>query len=181
VVFLDGGLIAGAPRHAIRALRLAHLKGRVILLSREEDDALCLAALRAGARGCVPKKADDQVIVSAVAVVARGGLVLTPSLRRSLLRAVASRDASSGDLTPRQSAVLRLVAEGCPNGEIAASLSVSTATVKAELQATFRTLGVCDRTAAVVESLRRGLLDLRSLRSEVAGSSDDENAMSRRL
>jgi DNA-binding NarL/FixJ family response regulator len=170
VVFLDGGLVARSPDRALTALRLAHLKGRVILLSREGDDALCLAALRAGARGCVSKKANDGAIVSAVAVVAQGGVVLTPSLRRSLLDAVAARDVISCDLTPRQRAVLRLVAEGCPNGEIAASLSVSTATVKSELQATFRTLSVSDRTAAVVEALRHGLLDLGSLRSsEVAG------------
>ncbi len=113
----------------------------------------------AEAAGFLSKAVARDAIGGAIAAVARGEIVLSPDVRASLAGALRERDGQHAPvLTPRERAVLALAAEGRSTGEIAAILSVRSATVKAHLRSIYTKLGVSDRTSAVAAAIRRGLL-----------------------
>ncbi|MEV0720134.1 response regulator transcription factor [Asanoa sp. NPDC050611] len=129
---------------------------RVVVLTTYETDADILRAVEAGAAGYLLKDASRADLVSAVRAAARGETVLSPSVATRLLHRVRHPRAES--LSAREVEVLRLVARGLSNGEIARALHISEATVKTHLLRTFAKLGVNDRTAAVTTAMAAGLL-----------------------
>jgi len=131
---------------------------RVLVLTTYDTDADVLRAVEAGATGYLLKDASSGELVRAVRAVARGESVLAPVALSRLTRRVRTPDADAP--TARELDVLRQVARGASNREVAAALHISEATVKSHLLHLFVKLGVEDRTAAVTVALRRGLIRL---------------------
>ncbi|MBU1587229.1 MAG: response regulator transcription factor [Actinobacteria bacterium] len=128
---------------------------RVVILTTYESDASILTAIEAGASGYLLKAAPQEEILAGVRSVARGEVALAPSIAAMLVQRVA-RPAVT--LSPRETEVLALVAQGSSNPSIAAALFVSEATVKTHLLHVFEKLGVNDRTRAVTRAMELGLL-----------------------
>jgi two-component system response regulator NreC len=108
---------------------------RVLMLTAHEDQALLLEAMRSGAAGYVVKRALDTELTAAIAAVARGDLYVHPAMTRALLASSAPQPSPGrGDyqeiLTPRETQVLRLLAQGHTNAQVAESLTLSVRTVE---------------------------------------------------
>jgi len=129
---------------------------RVLVLTTYETDASILAAIEAGASGYLLKAAPADELIAGVRSVAVGEVALSPTIAAQLVARV--REPAPVALTPRETEVLRLVAEGLSNREIGERLFVGEATVKTHLLRTFEKLGVSDRTRAVTLAMERGLL-----------------------
>jgi len=133
---------------------------RVLVLTTYETDDHILAAIEAGASGYLLKAAPQEEILAGIRSVAAGETVLAPSIAAKLVRRVRA-DASTPAppaLSPRELDVLRLVADGRSNPEIARTLHIGEATVKTHLIHVFEKLGVNDRTRAVTRAMELGLL-----------------------
>lgn len=128
----------------------------LLILTTYDHDADLVRAVEAGAAGYLLKDADPAVIVAAIQTAARGGSVLGPDLERRVVETMRVRRA---DLSARELEVLRQVALGRSNREVARELVLSEATVKTHLVHAFGKLGVESRTAAVAAARRAGLLD----------------------
>ncbi|MBC7810060.1 MAG: response regulator transcription factor, partial [Burkholderiales bacterium] len=126
------------------------------------DDAISHAAdaWAAGARGLLPQNADADMLVSALASVSLGLVVLHPALSEALFAGERLPAAPAESLTPRELEVLKLLAEGLPNKTIARRLSISEHTVKFHVNAILSKLGAQSRTEAVVRATRMGLVML---------------------
>jgi DNA-binding NarL/FixJ family response regulator len=133
---------------------------RVIALTASLDEARMMGVLRAGAAGYVRKDADPEVLLAAVRAVARGKTYIDPSVARQVLHASA---ADADDLTPRELEVLRRLALGHTNKEIAAELCISDETVKTHIGKVLAKLDVENRAQAIVAALKRGLVTLEEL------------------
>ena len=139
---------------------------RVLMLTTFDLDDYVYAALRAGASGFLLKDAPAEQLVEAVRVVARGDGLLAPSVTRLLIEEVARRpqvDAAKSvpgftDLTERELDVMRLVARGRSNGEIAEALFLGEATVKTHVGRILSKLGLRDRVQVVVVAYESGLV-----------------------
>ncbi|MBK4349076.1 response regulator [Lacisediminihabitans changchengi] len=129
---------------------------RVIVLTTYESDESILTAIEAGASGYLLKAAPQEEILAGIRSVARGEVALAPSIAALLVRRVAKPAAVA--LSPRETEVLALVAQGQSNPAIARSLFLSEATVKTHLLHVFEKLGVSDRTRAVTLAMELGLL-----------------------
>jgi len=128
---------------------------RVIILTTYETDASILTAIEAGASGYLLKAAPQDELLAGIRSVARGEVALAPSIAAMLVKRVATPTVT---LSPRETEVLRLVAQGQSNPAIAATLFVGEATVKTHLLHVFEKLGVSDRTRAVTRAMELGLL-----------------------
>ena len=142
---------------------------RVLMLTTFDLDEYVYDALSAGASGFLLKDVAAERLFDAVRVVAAGDALLAPSVTRRLIGEFARmrpRPASPPErlreLTPRETEVLRLVAEGLSNGEIAERLVVSEETVKTHVSRVLMKLGLRDRTQAVVTAYESGLVVPRS-------------------
>ena len=134
--------------------------GVLILTTFNRDDYL-FDALQAGASGFVLKSASPEQLVEAVQVVARGDALLSPDVTRSVIQQFARPTPTEPiplpvALTDRETDVLRLIARGYANAEIAAELYVGEATVKTHVSNLFAKLGVRDRVQAVVFAYENG-------------------------
>ena len=132
---------------------------KVIALTASTDEARMMGVLRAGAVGYVRKDAEPEVLLAAVRAVARGKTYIDPSVSRQMIQATATND----DLTPREIEVLRQLALGRSNKEIADALSISDETVKTHVGHVFSKLRVENRSQAIVQALKRGLVSLEEL------------------
>lgn len=137
--------------------------GVLVLTTFDRDDYL-FAALDAGASGFLLKNASPEKLLEAVQVVARGDALLAPDVtRRVIARATVARETSAatdprlGDLTERETEVLRLLARGLSNAEIAAELWLGEATVKTHVSKVLLKLGLRDRVHAVVFAYENGV------------------------
>lgn len=133
----------------------AHPGIRVVILTTYETDTSILTAMEAGASGYLLKAAPQEEILAGVRAVARGEVALSPSIAAALVRRV-GRPAVA--LSPRETEVLGLVAEGLSNPEIAKRLFLGEATVKTHLLHVFEKLDVSDRTRAVTRAMELGLI-----------------------
>lgn len=129
---------------------------RVIILTTYESDDSILSAIEAGAIGYLLKAAPQEEILAGIRSVARGEVALAPSIAALLVKRVAGP--RTPKLSPRETEVLALVAQGLSNPAIAARLFVGEATVKTHLLHVFDKLGVNDRTRAVTRAMELGLL-----------------------
>ena len=132
---------------------------RVIALTASVDEARMMGVLRAGALGYVRKDADPEILLAAVRTVARGKPYLDPGVSRQIIHAGHTAD----DLTPRELDVLRQLALGKSNRDIAGSLALSEETVKTHVGNVLGKLQVENRAQAIVQSLKRGLVLLDEL------------------
>ncbi|MET4583048.1 DNA-binding NarL/FixJ family response regulator [Conyzicola nivalis] len=138
------------------ALILAALpETRVVVLTTYETDASILTAIEAGASGYLLKAAPQEEILAGIRSVARGEVALAPSIAAMLVGRVKTRAIT---LSPRETEVLGLVAQGMSNPSIAKKLFLGEATVKTHLLHAFEKLEVSDRTRAVTKAMELGLL-----------------------
>jgi DNA-binding NarL/FixJ family response regulator len=143
---------------------------RILMLTTFDLDEHVYDALSAGASGILLKDVTAERLFDAVRVVAAGEALLAPAITRrriaefARLRPVATRSTALDALTPRETDVLRLIAEGLSNPEIAARLVVSEETVKTHVSRVLSKLGLRDRTQAVVAAYESGLVVPRGRR-----------------
>ncbi len=139
---------------------------RILILTTFDLDEYVYDALRAGASGFLLKDVTAERLFDAVRVVAAGEALLAPTVTRRLIgefalmrpKPDAAPAAVMATLTPRETQVLRLVAEGLSNPEIAARLVVTEETVKTHVSRVLSKLGLRDRTQAVVAAYESGLV-----------------------
>ncbi|MGW6530609.1 response regulator transcription factor [Streptomyces venezuelae] len=143
-------------------LRTMPAPPRVVVVTTFENDAYVYEALRAGAAGFLLKRADADDLVQAVRLVARSDSLLFPAAVRALAaeygRAEPAPPAWMARLTGRESEVLRLMAAGLTNAEIAARMGVGAATVKTHVAAVLAKTGARDRTQAVIAAYEAGFV-----------------------
>lgn len=132
---------------------------KVIVLTASTDEPRMMGALRAGAVGFVRKDAEPEILLAAVRAVVRGKTYIDPSVGLEIFDAAEPHE----DLTPREIEVLRHLALGKSNKEIADILSIGDETVKTHVGNLLSKLGVQNRAQAVVQVLKRGLLSLEEL------------------
>lgn len=140
---------------------------RILVLTTFDLDEYVHAAIRAGASGFLLKDVTPAKLVEAIRTVAGGDALLAPSVTRRLLERFAATlpagEQSSevlGQLTARETQVLRLLAAGLSNAEIASELVVSEATVKTHISSLLRKLGLRDRVQAVILAYETGLVEI---------------------
>ena len=137
---------------------------RVLILTTFDLDEYVYEALRAGASGFLLKDAGADELIHAVRVIAAGEALLAPSITRRLIEDYARRPpqreqpAALADLTPRELEVLRLLARGLSNADIARELVLGDATVKTHVARIFAKLDLHDRAQAVVLAYESGLV-----------------------
>jgi DNA-binding NarL/FixJ family response regulator len=140
---------------AIRAIVSAHADARIIAVTSYEGDADIYRALEAGARGYLLKDMLGSDVVGAVRAAASGRRVIPPEIAARLAEFTPRQD-----LTARELEVLRLVAKGLRNRDIARAIGRTSETVKVHLKHVMEKLHVRDRTEAVIQAVRRGIIRL---------------------
>jgi DNA-binding NarL/FixJ family response regulator len=147
-----------------RILRGPDRRPRVIVLTTFDRDEYVYEALRAGASGFLLKDAPEDRLVAAIRVAADGGSMFAPSATRRLIEEFVQRARREAppeleDLTPRELEVLRLIAGGLSNEEIAAKLVVSEHTAKTHVAHILQKLNLRDRTQVVVLAYESGIVE----------------------
>lgn len=149
---------------ATRSIARTGRSPRVLILTTFALDEYVYEALRAGASGFLLKDAGADELIHAVRIVAAGEALLAPSITRRLIEDYArrppirERPAALDELTPRELQVLRLLARGLSNAEIAAELVLGDATIKTHLARIFSKLNIHDRAQAIVLAYETGLI-----------------------
>lgn len=164
----------------IRRLTAQSQRPRIIVFTAFDDDDRIIHAIQAGANGYLLKDSPRDEIFRAIRVTSEGGSILQPVIASKLLRHMGARGqqipqhmtqrqllhAASlmpvEDLTERELEVLRLLAQGMPNKEIATQLVISERTAKFHVSSIMSKLGATNRTEAVALAVQRGLITLRS-------------------
>jgi DNA-binding NarL/FixJ family response regulator len=164
VVLMDLNMPRCDGVEATRRIRADHPVTQVVVLTTYSDDESIIGALQAGALGYLTKDASRAEIGRAVLAAAAGQAVLDPAVQQRLLSAAVRAPATQPDhdpdeLTPRESDVLRLIAAGKSNREIARALYVSEATVKTHVNRIFAKTGSRDRTQAIRYAYTHGYAD----------------------
>jgi DNA-binding NarL/FixJ family response regulator len=150
---------------ATRRILAADNSARILILTTFDLDDYVYEALRAGASGFLLKDARAEDLCGAVRTVAGGEALLSPTITRKLIESYTRRPPPSahptnlGELTPRELEVLRLVARGMSNNDIARKLVVGDATVKTHVARIFSKLDLHDRAQAVVLAYESGLVE----------------------
>jgi DNA-binding NarL/FixJ family response regulator len=157
IVLMDLRMPGGGGVESIVRMTAAGLPSRVVVLTTYETDGDILRAVEAGAAGYLLKDLARAELADSVRSAARGETVLAPSVAARLVDQLRHRP-ERPRLSERETAVLRLVAEGCTNAEIGRRLFIGESTVKTHLLRSFAKLGVTDRTAAVTSAMRHDLL-----------------------
>jgi DNA-binding NarL/FixJ family response regulator len=156
--FMDG---ISATRH----LTAAAPASRILVLTTFEDDDYIFSALQAGASGFLLKRAQPEELTAAIHTIAAGDSLLAPSITRTVIdRVLAGPQPAPADdttldrLTPRERDVFELIARGCSNSEIAATLVVEESTVKSHVKRILAKLALRDRVQAVIVAYETGLI-----------------------
>lgn len=164
VVLMDVRMPRMTGLEALSALRRTDPDRRVVLLTTFDEDAAIIEALRAGVQGFLLKDVSLDELADAIRRVASGETLLPPGVAERVARGVAEmpRDFPHADLpeglTRREVEVLRLIARGLSNREIAQALGTAEGTVKNQTSSILSKLGVRDRTRAVLRAMELGCL-----------------------
>lgn len=162
VVLMDLKMPGMNGVEATRRIRAQHPEIKVLVLTTYDDDAWVFDAIRAGAAGYLLKDTPREKVIEALRGTAAGKSYVDPAVAGKLLEQVASEPAQPsaavrGKLTEREADVLRLLARGLSNPEIAAALHLSEGTVRNHVSAIFARLEVTDRTQAAILAIKYGL------------------------
>jgi two-component system, NarL family, response regulator LiaR len=158
VVLLDLVLPDADGVEAIRRLKRHAPASRVLVLTSYLDDSRVFAAIQAGAAGYLLKDVQPDALAESIRQVHRGLPALHPKVVARLMHQ-AGESPSLADFTQREREVLKLVAEGLSNKEIASRLFISEKTVKTHVSNVLQKLGVADRTQAALLAVRRRLVE----------------------
>ena len=149
---------------AARRIHLAQPDVRVVMLTMHADADVVASAIRAGASGYLVKDCSTEEIASAVRLAMSGESALSPQLASSMLHELRKLDSRADDddrvITRREEEVLQLIADGCSTPEVASRLFISQKTVKNHLASIYQKLDARDRTQAVVQAVRMGIIHL---------------------
>ena len=166
---------SGKPAVILMDLRMPDLSGieatrrivetdpsvAILIVTMSEDDESLFAAMRAGARGYIPKDAERDQILSAIRAAALGEAVFGASIARRVAEFFAAPRSPAAepfpDLTDRENEILELIAQGRSNGEIAGRLGINSKTVRNHVANVFNKLQVADRAHAIVRAREAGL------------------------
>lgn len=140
---------------AIEGIRARAPRAPILVLTTYPGDSQALRALKAGANGYLLKSCIRRELIDAIRAVHAGRRPISAEIAQEI-----AAHALDERLTDREVAILKLVAEGHPNKQVAWRLQVSTDTVKAHLKNIFAKLDVSDRTQAVIIAARRGYIDI---------------------
>ena len=151
---------------ATRAIKALGKATQVIALTSFTEDEKVFPAIQAGASSYLLKDVSPDDLVEAIRAVQRGEPRLHPDIARKLMEQIGrqtntARDIVPDDLTEREREVVRLVAQGCSNGEIAQKLVISDKTVKTHISNILSKLNLQDRTQLAIYAIRNGLADSR--------------------
>jgi DNA-binding NarL/FixJ family response regulator len=167
VVLMDVRMPGVGGIEATRRIRNAQPATRVVMLTVSEDEEDLFAAVRAGATGYLLKEVSIDEVANAVRAVARGQALVTPSMASKLLgefnvlsRRIDAQHGAAPRLTDREVEVLRLVAKGMSNKEIASELVIAENTVKNHVRNILEKLQLHSRMEAVVYAVRERLLEI---------------------
>jgi DNA-binding NarL/FixJ family response regulator len=162
VVLMDLSMPGLGGLEATLELKKLGLRARVLVLSQYEDREYVRRLLKAGVSGYVLKKSAGAELAGAIRAVNRGGLVLDPEVARTAMeeaRAPGPAEAEPYEtLTDREKQVLKLVAEGKANKEVAALLDIAVKTAMSHREHVMEKLGVHGRTELIRFALRRGII-----------------------
>lgn len=157
VVLMDVNLGPdGSGIDATRAIKEAKPGVKVVILSMFTDPSTVAEAIKAGADGYLSKSSSRETVVDAIRDVVAGKSVLDPNVTEGIFGRIGNKDPRA--LTDRELVVLQSLAHGHATKEIAAEIHVSDETVKTYLSQIYRKLQVKDRTEAVAEAFRKGLV-----------------------
>jgi len=148
---------------AMRQIAATNPEIRFIVLTTYDNDEYIFKGIEAGARAYLLKDSPREDLFKAIRAVHRGESLIQPAIAGKVLDRFAelSRQVQVPEaLSDREVEVLRLMADGAANKEIAAGLSISESTVKTHIQTIFQKLGVSDRTGAVTQAIRKGIIRL---------------------
>jgi DNA-binding NarL/FixJ family response regulator len=157
VVLMDLSMPGTDGIDATRRILAAKPDTNIVVLTSFSDRERILQAVDAGAVGYLLKDAEPGELLAGVRAAARGESPLAPKAARALIASRSERSPSA-DLSERELEVLRLVAEGLPNKEIARRLRITEKTVKAHLTSVFRQIDVFDRMQAALWARKHGLV-----------------------
>jgi DNA-binding NarL/FixJ family response regulator len=166
VVLMDINMPGLGGLEATLAIRRDNPRAKILVLTQYDDREYVSRFLKSGASGYILKKAAGAELASAVRAVQRGGLVVDPALARSLLApATAAPSDGAGDdryqsLTDREKQVLKLVAEGNSNKEVAQVLGISVKTAMSHRERVMDKLDIHNRTELVKFALKQGVIKL---------------------
>jgi two-component system, NarL family, response regulator LiaR len=162
VVLMDLVMPGIGGVEATQRVRQISPRSQVVVLTSFHDDSHIFPAIKAGALSYILKDAGTEEIAAAIRAAGRGEATIHPRIATRLMRHVRGEDAGSAspftDLTEREQEVLRLIAQGHSNSEIAALLSISEKTVKAHVSNVLSKLYLADRTQAAVLAWREGFV-----------------------
>ena len=140
---------------AISAICTEFKSARIIVLTTYDSDEDIYRGLQAGAQGYLLKDAKPNELLDAIRTINRGQKYIPPDVGAKLAQRL-----SNPELSDRELAVLRLMAQGMSNLDVAAALSIGESTVKSHVNRILSKLGVSDRTQAVIVAVRRGIVSL---------------------
>jgi DNA-binding NarL/FixJ family response regulator len=158
VVLLDMALPDADGVTTLKRLKAVRPQARILVLTMHDNPALVREAVRAGASGYLLKGVNRKELLSALRAVCDGEAVIDPALLRSLAHPDGVKARGSAPLTRLESDVVRHIASGLTNREIAERMGWSVGNVKKYVQQILEKLEVSDRTQAAAEAVRRGLL-----------------------
>jgi NarL family two-component system response regulator LiaR len=156
---------SGQALDGIEATRILHREMPhvgIIFCTVFDDDEFVFAGLKAGGSGYIVKDDDPETMLRAIRAVAHGESLLGPTIAQKVMRQFSALPGEQtplmDDLTPREMEVLKLIADGLPNKEIAEVLVLSEKTVKNHINNIFSKLHVYDRSQAMLYAIRKGLV-----------------------
>ena len=166
VILMDVSMPEMDGVEATRAIRATDTKSRVLMLTMHADKDVLADAIRAGASGYLVKDCSTEEVAEAIRMAANGDTDLSPLLAASMLdevrRLEAPTDPSDDEhvITKREEEVLQRIADGCSTSEVAQQLFISQKTVKNHLASIYQKLDARDRTQAVLQAVRMGIVHL---------------------
>lgn len=158
VIVMDIGLPGMDGIEATKQVKARWPEVRVVMLTAHQLSAEVFASLASGADAYCLKSSDPSSLLLAIRAAALGSTYLDPPIAHHVLERMAVPEDASVNLSSKERDVLRLIAEGQSNRQIADALGVSVATVKLHVQELLAKLSASDRTQAAVKALRQGLI-----------------------
>ena len=164
VVLMDVSMPEMDGVEACRQVRMAVPGTKVVMLTMHADQDVLANAIRAGACGYLVKDCSTEEIADAVRMASNGDTALSPQLAASMLDEVRKLDMAPTRedrvVTKREEEVLQLIADGCSTSEVAEQMYISQKTVKNHLASIYQKLDARDRTQAVLQAVRMGIVSL---------------------
>lgn len=163
VILMDVTMAELDGVEATRQIKARQPEIRIVVLTMHADHDILSDAIRAGANGYLVKDCSTDEIAQAIEAVASGETALSPALAASMLAEVRRQDKDQAPervITSREEEVLQLIADGCSTPEVAEQLFISQKTVKNHLASIYQKLDARDRTQAVLQAVRMGIVTL---------------------